>query len=505
MSNIHIEEDQDGLLINGRRIYINKESKEFVLEEHTQNPTNSAIHQFASIEKLPGLIDAIGLPDFHIGYALPIGSIAVIDLEREDASVSPDGIGFDINCGVRFLKTNLNIKDFGKDKREEVADRLIEKIPYDENKDINMSITNFNEILDKGMKYFLERGLIPKEDLEHTESTGSLEGNSSLIGQKSKHRGMTQIGTLGSGNHYLEIEVVDEIFDREAAEAIKLTEGQIVISIHTGSRGLGHGSCTEIMEEIKNSLSDDKDYIKNEFRKVSESEMSKEEKRVEYDRIKMELSQKRKKNTEKDPLQFVRVDSPLGRRYLTVMNTASNYAWANRTLITEGVRSILKEMFEDVQIEVVSDICHNVGKIEEIDGKEYLVHRKGASRILPPNHPEIVEEYRRIGQPVLVGGSMGTCSYLVVGSEGSSKTFYSTCHGAGRQVSRQKSKKKFNKEEVIEEMRKRDIVFRVGNEEGIVEECAGCYKDVEEVVKHSEKVGISRRVCRVTPILVIKG
>lgn len=554
MFDIEIKEDGDGLLVNGHRIYLSKSSKEFVLQEHSQNPTNSAIYQFASIRKLPGLVTAIGLPDFHIGYALPIGSIAVVDLEREDASVSPDGIGFDINCGVRFLKTNLSIEDI-IDRREEIADKLIQKIPYDTNNNNNKSnsdsdiniksndvrndikngldnksndsmndksnknnninkINNvnikvidgevLNEMLDKGMKYFLEKGLIPAEDLQHTESFGSLEGDNSLIGQRSKHRGLTQIGTLGSGNHYLEIEVVDEIFDRAAAETIGLKKGQVVISIHTGSRGLGHGCCSEIMEQMKKG-EDDKSVIRERFRKVSESDLSREEKQLEYAKIKQDLKSKSEDDSRlkiDSPLKFVKVDSNLGKRYLKMMNTASNYAWANRTLITEGVRSTLNEMFPSISVEIVSDICHNVGKIED---ERFLVHRKGASRILPPGHPEIPEKYKSMGLPILVGGSMGTCSYVVAGDEGSKRTFYSTCHGAGRQVSRQKSKKIFSREEVVEKMQKMDIVFRVGDEEGMVEECGECYKDVEEVVRHSEQVGISRRVCRVKPILVIKG
>ncbi|KAM0679962.1 hypothetical protein GINT2_001904 [Glugoides intestinalis] len=527
MKRISIEEQDDYISINGHKIYVNKELRKPLLEEYERTPENSAITQFASTSKLNGLICSIGLPDFHIGYALPIGSVAVIDLSDPEASISPDGIGFDINCGVRCLKTNLFLEDFlgkggdetsrtGCDVREMIAERLSELMPFeglDEAQRPKKEI--IDEILNLGMKYLLEEGRIPREDFELTESNGSLIGDSKLISQNAKSRGISQLGTLGSGNHYLEIEVVDKICDERIAKILGLSEGQIIVSIHTGSRGLGHGCCTKIMEEIiekKEVGEKGKEDIKSLFIQISkDNRLTKEEKRVEYERIKKERKEERKANKtrlkeqKRGSLQHIPFRSEIGQKYFKIMNSASNFAWVNRSMITEKVRKVLSEVFPQAKVDMIYDVCHNVAKVEEVSGVEVLVMRKGASRVLPPGHKELPSIYREIGQPVLVGGSMGTSSYLIIGAEGADKTFYSTCHGAGRLISRSRSKQLFTVEETIADMKSKDIVLKVGEREGVVEECGECYKDVEAVVNHSERIGVSKTVCRVKPILVLKG
>lgn len=524
---IHIREEDDCLIVNDQKIYASKELQKTILEEHNATPETSSISQFMSGQKLGGFVSSIGLPDFHLGYALPIGSIVVIDLSHPDASISPDGVGFDINCGVRCLKTNLFLENLipsksvsdtnttsnintdsdSTDMRNTIGDMLVKKIPF---KDIptgqRISLEELNGILDEGMKQLLKLGRVTQEDLENIESQGSLGGNNQIIEQKAKEKGLAQLGTLGSGNHYLEVEVIDQICNENIANKLGLKKGQIVISIHTGSRGLGHGCCTEILNEIKGAKETNKEKLKRKFREVFEnSNLGKEEKKAEHKRIVEEVKNDKKLEIKNETLSFVKFQSEIGQKYLETMNSASNYAWANRSIITEKVREVFKELFPEVKIELIYDVCHNVAKLEKIDEKEFLILRKGASRILPPRHPDLPEIYAEIGQPVLVGGSMGTCSYLIVGAEEAKKTFYSTCHGAGRLVSRSKSKKTFSLEGVLEEMKAKDIDFRVGSKEGMVEECSGCYKDVEAVVEHSEKIGVSVTVCRVKPILVLKG
>ena len=517
--NLKIEQKNDYLLVNGNKIFVDQESQKFILEEHENSPDQSAIKQFSDISKLPGFLKSIGLPDFHIGYALPIGSVAVIDLENEDASISPNGVGFDINCGVRCLKTNIFIDNFPSEIKEKIGDELKDELPFENVPEKNqVSKKELNEILEKGMEYLKEQGIISDVDLERTESRGSLKGNSSIIGQRSKARGMAQLGTLGSGNHYLEIEFIDQIFDQGVADVLGIKKGQLLISIHTGSRGLGHGCCSDVLEEIdsfnRSKLLDKAEFkkeIQQKFREVSEDEsLSKEEKQKLYTKIKEDLSEERKKfvssqKAKDEILQSVPFRSEIGKKYYEIMNTAANFAWVNRSLITQKVKKIFSKLIPNCEIELISDVCHNIGKVEVIDGKEFLVLRKGASRILPPHHPELPELYQKIGQPILIGGSMGTSSHLIVGAEGAKDTFYSSCHGAGRLVSRSKAKVKFTYEEVIKDMNSKGISYRSGSAEGMVEESPGCYKNVDLVVDHTEKVGICKKVCSVKPILVIKG
>lgn len=498
----------DFILVNGNKIYVDEQLRQPILREHELNKMGSAISQFASIPKLPGFSAAIGLPDFHVGYALPIGSIAVVDLSHPEACVSPDGVGFDINCGVRCLRTNLSVEDLSDEKRNELADLLVRAIPFEAEScpTSGKSISHINSILDRGMEYLLELGMVTKDDIDCTESHGSLPGNSRLVGQASKARGISQLGTLGSGNHYLEIQVVEKIFDERIARSMGISTNQVLVSIHTGSRGLGHGCCSSILKEIKEAPK----VRREQFRKSRESSLlikhpSREEKPAECAKPEAATEASPKCQSNEGSLESIPYNSEIGQKYMSIMYSASNFAWANRSIITDRVRKCFAELFPGCKLEMVYDVCHNIAKVEDLQRGRVLVHRKGASRVLPPDHPELPDRYAKTGQPVLVGGSMGTCSYLITGASGCSKTYFSTCHGAGRLVSRSQSRKMFKYQDILEDMRRKNIVFRSGSEEGMIEECCGCYKDVDAVVRHSEDVGITKTVCRVKPLLVIKG
>lgn len=506
----------DYLLVNGNKIYVNEELRVPILEQYAEVPKDCGISQFASISRLPGLHLAVGLPDFHKGYALPIGSVAAIDLCDPSACVSPDGVGFDINCGVRCLKTNLTSKSLPTNLRNKLGDMLIQEVPLASKEDRkynninNLSLEDLNMILDNGMKYLLEMGIANEDDIECTESNGSLPGNSKLVSQYAKSRGLAQMGTLGEGNHYLEIQVVEKIFDDDLANKMGIFEDQILVSIHTGSRGLGHGCCEEILKEIKSQASGrmNKDEIKAAYKKISGNlELSKREKKEAYAELKDSINQKVKESKEEmNALMAIPYDSILGKKYVSVMFSASNYAWANRSFITHKARKCFRKLFPHASLDMVYDVCHNIAKIEkDQDGRELIVHRKGASRVLPPFHPDLPQRYQEIGQPVLVGGSMGTFSYLIVGADGCSKTCFSTCHGAGRLVTRSQSRQQFDYKKIVNTLNEKDIVFRSGSKEGMIEECSECYKDVNAVVDHSQKMGITKTVCRVKPVLVIKG
>lgn len=420
----------------------------------------SSITQFAKIIKLPGLIGAVGLPDIHPGYAFPIGSVAAIDLSLPEASISPEGVGYDINCGVRSLRTSLCIGDL-EGKKDLLADALFKSIPSGVGGSHPMvTLKKLNGILNEGLKYLEEHQMIPAGERKYVESEGCLEGDSRAVSQKAKGRGLSQLGSLGAGNHYLEIQAVDEIYDKEAATAFGLEIGQILVSIHTGSRGLGHVVCSEFTERIGKT-------------------------------------------------QHIPYHSREGSEYMRLMNSASNFAWANRAFISTKVEGVLKKIFPDVECKLIYDVAHNIAKVEQIcvDGedKTVLVHRKGASRAVPPGHPELPEEYLGVGQPVPVGGSMGTCSFILAGDRRSDLGWYSTCHGAGRILTRGQARKTLDYNAIVKEMADKGIIFRSGSEIGIVEEAPCCYKDIEAVVEISRKAGLTKTVARAVPIIVIKG
>jgi len=457
-----VEEFEDYIKIGGHRIYADRELRKTILSRN-----GSCVVQFQNVLAIPGLLGAVGMPDMHAGVAFPVGTVAAVDLSSENACVCPEGVGGDINCGVRCLRSNLFISDI-QDHLNELADLINNAIPAGVGNACSQTITltELNEILAKGMKYLYDKGEIPLEDLKYTESNGSAEGDSRLVYQSAKGKGLNQLGSLGSGNHYIEVQVVDKICNQILADKLHLKKDQIMISIHTGSRGLGNAICTNFVQECKDS----KDLV------VSDG-----------------------------CLKFLRFNSELGMKYTKLMNSACNYAWVNRSVITNKVREAFKKLWSGSRVDNVYDAGHNIAKIEEIKGKVLLVHRKGASRILPPGHPDLPEDYQSIGQPVLVGGSMGTNSYLIAGAPGCTESFNSSCHGSGRLLTRGEARRTLEYENVAKSLGERGIIFRSGSESGLVEEAPECYKDVHRVVASSENAGLSTTVVLLRPVLVIKG
>ncbi|KAG5858947.1 tRNA-splicing ligase RtcB [Encephalitozoon hellem] len=451
-------------------IYVDEELRKPVMEELDTGASISSIGQISDVCSLPGLIgDVIGLPDIHTGYGFPIGCVAAFDINNPESVVSPGGVGYDINCGVRALRTNLDIKCL-KEKAESLADELFGIIPtgMGSDKRSRISLGTLNSILDQGLDYLLKSKEIPDEDVEYCESNGHMDGDSRLVNQKSKGRGLNQLGTLGSGNHYLEVQYVDEVYNAEKAEVMGIRKDQIVLMIHTGSRGLGHGVCHDSLMKMAG------------------------------------------KNADHSQLACSPYSSKESQEYLLSMGCAANFAFVNRAVITKKARQAFEKVFPGSRLDLIYDVCHNIAKVEShrSHGMEYdaIVHRKGASRAFPPGHPDIPWKYKEIGQPVIVGGSMGTYSYILCGSEKSMElSFGSACHGAGRVLSRSRSKDLFTHKNVCDLLRSQDIVFRCPNDPGMIEESPGCYKDINRVVDLSDRIGLTEKVCRMKPCLVIKG
>ncbi|KAI5172704.1 tRNA-splicing ligase RtcB (3'-phosphate/5'-hydroxy nucleic acid ligase) [Pancytospora epiphaga] len=508
-----IELHKDYITLNGYKIFVDEELRKPLLTSNNGTILSSSagetcinisddrlneypsLKQFCALQNMSGLVGAIGLPDIHEGYAFPIGSVAAVDLSRSDASISPEGVGFDINCGVRCLISNLRKEDIAG-IIDELADELFAAVPGGTGvgqTEAPLSMAELNAILDRGLNGAAGKLFqITQQDITNTESGGYLPGSSSVVYQQAKSRGLKQMGTLGSGNHYLEVQVVDEIFNSAAAETLGLFSGQIIISIHTGSRGLGHVTCSKFIEEVKKEVKNVKEYGK-----IKNSE---------------EVNEKLWMESLIDDLPSplcIPYHSRLGQKYLLLMNSAANYAWANRAFIAQKARNVFRKYLPASKFELLCDVSHNIAKIEKCrvdrEDKELLVHRKGASRVLPPGNVDIPVQYEAIGQPIFVGGSMGTCSYILLGAEGASSTFFSTCHGAGRLLQRSAAKEMLTFETVVADLEANGIVFRCESRNGIIEEAGECYKDVTRVVEHSANVGITTTVAKVRPVIVIKG
>ena len=436
--------------------------------------------QVANVAFLPGIVDhSLAMPDIHWGYGFPIGGVAATRVR--DGVVSPGGVGFDINCGVRLLRTNLTEAEVRPRIEEVIADLFI-NIPsgLGSTGKIRVSEKELDEVLVKGSRWAVEKGYGKVEDIVVTEETGCMKGaNPGKVSSKAKKRGIPQLGTLGSGNHFLEIELIDEIYDQEAATAMGIANvGQVLVLIHTGSRGFGHQVCSDYVALLGGAV------------------------------------RKYGINLPDRQLACAPVQSPEGQDYLTAMACAANYAWANRQCITHWVRDSFVKVFgrsqRELGLEQVYDVAHNIAKIEEhtVDGKKLTVcvHRKGATRAFPPGHPDIPDVYRGIGQPVLIPGDMGRCSYIALGTELAMKeSFGSTCHGAGRLQSRAAAKRSLRGVDVARTLTERGITVKTGSMGSLAEEASEAYKDVNEVVAVTHKAGISRKVIRAVPIGVIKG
>ncbi len=438
-----------------------------------------SLQQVANVATLPGIVDhSLAMPDIHFGYGFPVGGVAAFDVE--EGVVSPGGIGYDINCGVRLLRTRLTEVEV-RAKLSELLEALYRAVPsgVGSKGTYPLSPSELDEVLVGGAGWMVEHGHGLAADLEVQEEGGCLAGaDPAGVSVAARKRGARQLGTLGSGNHFLEIQKVDELLDAECAQGFGLERGAIVVMLHTGSRGLGHQVATEFIQEM-------------DQRRASEGPPL-------VDR----------------QLSCAPISSDAGRRYLAAMAASANFAWANRQAITDGVRrafaSTLGRGTDELGIEVVYDIAHNIAKIEEhatsTGRRRLLVHRKGATRAFPAGRPEVPLSYRPYGQPVLIPGDMGTASYVLVGSPTSmERSFGSSCHGAGRRLSRHAAAREFRYEEVTRRLRERGILVRSASAEGVTEEAPGAYKNIEEVVRVAEGAGLTRRVARLVPLGVVKG
>ncbi|MFC1911861.1 RtcB family protein [Chloroflexota bacterium] len=445
-----------------------------------QTRKEQAPEQVANVAFLPGIVNySLAMPDIHWGYGFPIGGVAAMRVD--DGVVSPGGVGFDINCGVRLLRTNLTREEVVP-KIGELVESLFHNVPsgVGSKGKIKLKGGEIDKVLVRGSRWAVENGYGRPEDLEATEEKGEMkEADPVRVSGRAKERGLPQLGTLGSGNHFLEVAFVDEIYEPEIARIMGIERtGQVMLYVHCGSRGLGH------------QVADD--YIKEMVRAMSR-----------YD---IELPDRQ--------LACSPVKSPEGQAYLAAMRCAANFAWANRQCITHWVREsfcrVMGRSEPDAGLELIYDVTHNIAKIEEyeVNGRKQklCVHRKGATRAFPAGHPDLPPQYSKIGQPVLIPGDMGRVSYVLVGTERAmQETFGSTCHGAGRLQSRAAAKKQLRGRDVMETLRDRGITVRTDSLSELAEEASEAYKDVTSVVGIAHNAGISKMVARTRPIGVIKG
>jgi tRNA-splicing ligase RtcB (3'-phosphate/5'-hydroxy nucleic acid ligase) len=447
-----------------------------LLEGVTGDPS---LQQLANVATLPGIQrHALAMPDIHFGYGFPVGGVAAFDLD--EGIVSPGGIGYDINCGVRLLRTRLTVEEV-RPRIAELVERVYREVPSGVGSRGGRTLkpSEVDDVLAGGARWAVEQGFGVPADLLVQEEGGTLAGaRPSEVSETARQRGLRQLGTLGSGNHFLEVQAVDELFAPEFAQVLGLVPGHVVVMLHTGSRGLGHQVATDFIRRMDERLA-----------------------REGVTLVDRQLS-------------CAPIGSDDGARYLGAMAAAANFAWANRQLITDAVRrgfaSVFHRTSEELGIEVIYDIAHNMAKIEEhrTDGttKRLLVHRKGATRAFPAGRDEVPAAYREFGQPVLIPGDMGTASYVLAGLPGSmDRSFGSSCHGAGRRLSRHAAVRAFRFEEVTRRLAERGIVVRSATREGVTEEAPGAYKNVEEVVRVAEGAGLTRRVARLVPLGVVKG
>ncbi|TCV90435.1 RtcB family protein [Sulfurirhabdus autotrophica] len=432
--------------------------------------------QITNVAKLPGLVGAaMTMPDAHWGYGFPIGGVAAFDPDL-GGIISAGGVGFDISCGIRCLRTNLNLADVTS-QAERLANTLFQRIPagVGEEGALKLSILQLDDIMLGGAEWAIRQGYGVQEDLSFIEEHGRIHNAiPANVSDHAKKRQHGEMGTLGSGNHYLEVQVVDRIYDVDAARTFGLKEGQIVISIHCGSRGLGHQIGTEYLVSLAKAAS----------------------------RLGIELPDRE--------LACAPINSPEGQEYLGAMNAAINVALANRQILTHLTREVFNQIFHDSILETLFDVSHNTCKLEKhkVDGKGrwLYIHRKGATRAFGPGHPALPERYKEAGQPVIIGGSMGTGSYVLAGiSESENKAWSSASHGAGRAMSRHTAIKQWRGKELIEELASKGILIRTKSLRGAAEEAPGAYKDVDLVAEVTEKAGLAKRVAFLRPKVCIKG
>ena len=450
---------------------------DFLIQKMQQDRT---LIQAANVACLKGIQKhSLVMPDGHQGYGFPIGGVAGISVD-EDGVISPGGVGYDINCGVRVLTTNLTVNEV-RPKLRELIDELFRNVPsgLGSTGKIRVTTTELNRVLDEGVQWAISKGYGWADDPLHLEEKGSWQlADSSKVSSRAKRRGADQLGTLGSGNHFLEVQVVDKIYEPEIAKAMGITqEGQVTVMIHTGSRGLGHQVASDYLQIMERAM-----------RKYGIRPPDRELASVPY-------------------------SSREAQDYIGAMAAAANFAWTNRQLITFWTRESFGRVFhtdpDKLGLKIVYDVAHNIAKIEDhvVDGKKMklIVHRKGATRAFPPGHPEIPHDYQSIGQPVLIPGSMGTASYILVGTSEGAKTWYTAPHGAGRWMSRKGALRTMSVNQVLSELTSKGIYIRAASRKVIVEEAPEAYKDVDRVAKVADAVGIGKLVVRLRPLGVAKG
>ncbi len=449
------------------RIYASKEILQKVEE--------TALKQLMDISTLPGLIKyALAMPDIHSGYGPPIGGLGAIDLTN--GIISPSFVGFDENCGCRILLSNYTEKEIGP-YLNKLAEEIQREIPsgLGRGRKIKLSINQINKVLNGGVPELVKQGYGDKEDIENCEEQGKMKkADASCVSERAKDRGRNQLGTLGSGNHFCQLDKVSEIFDERTAKIFGLFKNQVIVFIHTGSRGLGHQNCS--------------DYLKTTERAMF---------RYKIKPVDKELS-------------YVPFNSSEGQSFFKAMSAASNYAWANRHMIAHYTRKAFgKILGKDIRLKLLYDVAHNIAKIEEheVNGKraKLIIHRKGATRAFPPNHPEIPKKYQETGQPVLLPGSMGSSSYILSGTEKSKDAWHTVSHGAGRTMSRHQAMRTITGKQVISQLKEQGIILKCRSQRGIAEEAPLAYKDIDSVIKVISQAGLADKVARLTPLAVVKG
>jgi tRNA-splicing ligase RtcB len=450
------------------RVFADEELLEAIRDDRS-------LEQLCNVAALPGIVDAsLAMPDIHQGYGFPVGGIAAT--AGRDGVVSPGGVGYDINCGVRLLALPLTAGELGQ-RKEALVHELSRQVPAGTGRGGALSLRDgeLDLVLAEGPRALVERrGIGTPEDVELTESRGRLEGaDPDQVSERARSRGRDQLGTAGSGNHFVELQRVDELHDAAAADAYGLGSDRVVVLIHSGSRGLGHQVCTDFVKRMDAALG----------------------------RHGIRLPDRQ--------LSCAPVESGDGRAYLGAMAAAANFAWANRHAIAHGVRAAVSAVLGRAAADgtrQVYDVAHNVAKLEEHSGRTVCVHRKGATRAFPAGSPDLPAAHRAAGQPVFIPGSMGTASFVLAGEPGAmERSFGTVCHGAGRQLSRTAARKRVQGADLRRELEGRGITVRCASNRGLAEEAPFAYKEVEKVVQVVERAGLARRVARLRPIGVVKG
>lgn len=439
-----------------------------------------APEQVANVACLPGIVKySLAMPDIHWGYGFPIGGVAATDPDAGGV-ISPGGVGYDINCGVRLLKTDLTLEDV-KDKISKIVDTLYNDVPsgIGSTGDVKMGHREEKKVLLEGAGWAVSEGMGVEEDLARCEERGAIEGaDPDSVSERAFARGKAQAGTLGTGNHFLEVQAIEQIFDQSVAQRLGLFVGQIVVMIHSGSRGLGYQVCDD------------------------------------HVRVMVPCLQKYGIEVKDKELACAPVNSPEARSYIGAMRSAANYAWANRQVLMHLVRMSFEKLFskswQSLGMDLIYDVAHNIAKFEthKVDGKDKLlcIHRKGATRAFGPGNPDLPECYRDIGQPVIIPGDMGRASYLLLGTkQAEAETFASTCHGAGRLASRHHALKTIDIDQLMKELKSKGIEVRASGKKTIVEEAPSVYKNIDDVIEVVHQAGLSRKITRMRPLCVIKG